>query len=155
MTSSVEHVEGSGGGFQNPFSRELPPPPSTCSTRRENAVSLRNDRRSGDARTDLLGQCAARPLNDSDQRLAEAIADAQHHRPRWQRDAACRGAAVDLYFPARGEPTEPARTICSTCTVIAECRNWALAQRDDHGIAAGLSGRQRRQLRAERKRGAA
>ncbi len=30
MTPSMEHMEGSGGGFQNPFSRELPPPPSIC-----------------------------------------------------------------------------------------------------------------------------
>jgi len=132
MTPSMEHMEGSGGGFQNPFSRELPPPPSLCSIRRGNAT-----------------------LDDSDQRLAEAVADAQHRRPRWHQHAACRGVDTATFFPSRGEPTELARAICSACPVIADCRDWALAQRDDHGIAAGLSGRQRRQLRAERKRGAA
>ncbi len=94
-------------------------------------------------------------VDDSDRRLAEVIADGQHHRPRWQRVAACRGVDVATFFPTRGEPSELARAFCSACSVIAECRDWALAQRDDHGIAAGMSGRQRRQLRAERKRGAA
>ncbi len=92
-------------------------------------------------------------LDDSDQHLAEVIADGQQHRPRWQRDAACRGVGVGSFFPTRGEPTELARAICSTCTVIDSCMTWSLAQRDDHGIAAGMSGRQRRQLRVERKRG--
>ncbi len=94
-------------------------------------------------------------LDDSDRRLAEAIADGQQHRLRWQRDADCRGVGVVTFFPTRGEPSELARAFCSACSVIAECRDWALAQRDDHGIAAGMSGRQRRQLRAERERGAA
>ena len=155
MTPSMEHMEGSGGGFQNPFSREPPPPPSICTICRGNAVSPRTDRTSGGAATATPGQCAEPPLDDSDVRLAEAIADGQQYRPRWQQHAACRGVDTATFFPSRGEPTELARAICSACPVIADCRDWALAQRDDHGIAAGLSGRQRRQLRAERKRGAA
>ncbi|MDQ3350745.1 MAG: WhiB family transcriptional regulator [Actinomycetota bacterium] len=121
-------MEGSGGGFQNPFSRELPPPPSICSIRRGNTT-----------------------LADSDQRLAEAIADAQHHRPRWHQHAACRGGDTATFFPVHSETAGTARAICSTCPVIDECLTWALGF-EAHGVAGGLSARQRRQLRAERKR---
>ncbi len=76
-------------------------------------------------------------------------------RPRWMRHAACRGVNQTVFFPSRGEPTEPARAICSTCPVIDDCLTWSLAQAGDYGIVAGLSGRQRRQLRAEHRRGAA
>ncbi len=94
-------------------------------------------------------------IDDSDQRLAEAIAAGQRHRPRWQQHAACRGHDVDLFHPRRGQSSEPAKAICSTCTVVTDCLTWALNQPGDHGIAAGMSGSQRRRLRAERKRGAA
>jgi len=92
-------------------------------------------------------------VDDGDQRLAEALADGQQHRPRWQRDAACRGHDIDIFFPTRGQPTELARAICSTCIVADACREWALAQ-PDHGVIAGMSGKQRRRLRADRKRAA-
>ncbi len=93
--------------------------------------------------------------DDSDTRLAEALAFGQRHRPRWQRRAACHGHDVDLFHPRRGQSSEPAKAICSTCTVVTDCLTWALDQPGDHGIAAGMSGSQRRRLRAERKRGAA
>lgn len=76
-------------------------------------------------------------------------------RPGWMRNASCRGVDQSIFFPTRGESAELARSICSTCPVVDSCMTWSLAQPDDHGIAAGLSGRQRRQLRAERKRSAA
>lgn len=76
-------------------------------------------------------------------------------RPDWMSSAACRGHVVATFYPARGESTEQARAICSTCPVIDDCLTWSLDQPDDIGVAAGMSGRQRRQLRAARKRGAA
>lgn len=90
-----------------------------------------------------------------DTRLAEAIADGQQHRPRWQQHAACRGHDVAVFFATRGESSEPARAICSSCPVIDDCLTWALDQADHHGIAGGLTGRQRRRIRADRNRGAA
>jgi len=91
-------------------------------------------------------------LDDSDTRLAEAIAAGQQHRPRWQRHAACRGYDVSLWFPTRGESAEQAKNICDDCIVLTDCLTWALDQPADHGIAGGLSGRQRRRLRAARTR---
>jgi len=74
-------------------------------------------------------------------------------RPSWMRDAACRGMPTATFFPSRGESSVEARAICAECPVVDDCRQWALGH-DDHGIAAGMSGRQRRRLRTERKRGA-
>ena len=34
--------------------------------------------------------------------------------PAWHADAVCRGQA-DLFFPARGQATEPAKAICAGC----------------------------------------
>ncbi len=93
-------------------------------------------------------------LDDSDQLLAEVIAVGQQHRPRWQRDAACRGVDPSVFFPARGASAEQAKNICDDCIVLDECRTWGLDQ-PDHGVIAGMSGKQRRRLRADRKRGAA
>ncbi len=90
-------------------------------------------------------------IDDGDTRLAEAIADGQHHRPRWQRHAACRSHDVSLWFPTRGESAEQAKNICDDCIVLDECRTWGLDQ-PDHGVIGGLSGKQRRRLRAERAR---
>jgi len=74
-------------------------------------------------------------------------------RPPWMRRAACRGMPTATFFPSRGESSVEARAICAECPVVDDCRQWALGH-DDHGIAAGMSGRQRRRLRAERSRGA-
>ena len=71
----------------------------------------------------------------------------------WQREAACRGLAKGesqtIFFPARGESVEEARTICDGCPVSAECLDFAL---EHHciGVWGGTTERQRRQLRRQR-----
>lgn len=150
MTPSMEHMEGSGGGFQTPFLREVLPPPSICSICRENAVSPRIDRTSVGAATATPGQCAAPLADDADVRLAEAIADGQQHRPRWQRHAACRGTDVAVFFPVRGASSSEARAICSSCPVLTDCRRWSLTQPEPAGILGGYGGRQRRAARRAR-----
>jgi len=92
-------------------------------------------------------------LDDGDTRLAEAIADGQRHRPRWQQHGACHGEPVATFFPVRGASSDPAKAICSTCPVLAQCRTWGLGQ-PDHGIIGGLSAKQRRAARARRARSA-
>ncbi|MDP9334657.1 MAG: WhiB family transcriptional regulator [Actinomycetota bacterium] len=70
-------------------------------------------------------------------------------RPAWHRDAACREhvAEANLWFPERGEPSEPAKRICAGCLVRVECAADALDQcQFTVGIWGGLSGRQRREL---------
>lgn len=91
-------------------------------------------------------------IDDSDRHLAEVLAAGQQHRPRWQRHAACRGVDQSVFFPVKGASTEPARAICSACPVLDDCLTWSLDQRDDNGVIGGLSGKQRRRIRAERAR---
>jgi WhiB family redox-sensing transcriptional regulator len=68
-------------------------------------------------------------------------------RPAWMAKAACRGADRDLFFPHRGESTEPAKAIGEGCEVRSECLSAALEYPDTQGIWGGLSDRGRRVLR--------
>lgn len=64
----------------------------------------------------------------------------------WQHRAACRGRDPELFFPKRGQRTEPARVICRDCPVQSICLEWAVANRIRDGIWGGKSGRERRGL---------
>jgi len=72
-------------------------------------------------------------------------------RPAWHRDAACRGH-TDLFFPIRGQATEPAKAICATCLVRDECLAAALEMGDGGpvGVWGGMSARERKKLRQPR-----
>lgn len=69
----------------------------------------------------------------------------------WMRDALCRDLTTEQkdrwFFPDRGAPTGPAKTICSECTVKAECLEYALSEGMKHGIWGGTSERERRAIR--------
>lgn len=77
-------------------------------------------------------------------------------RPGWMARAACIDHPLDWWFPTRGESAEPAKSICAECSVLASCRSWSLDQpaSDQHGIAAGLTARQRVRLIRQRRRNA-
>ncbi|HUW04611.1 MAG TPA: WhiB family transcriptional regulator [Acidimicrobiales bacterium] len=64
-------------------------------------------------------------------------------RPSRHRDAACAEYPIDVFFPDRGEPTEPAKAICAGCLVSEECAGFALERIDLAGVWAGRSQRQR------------
>jgi WhiB family redox-sensing transcriptional regulator len=70
-------------------------------------------------------------------------------RPTWMSRAACTGLATreDLFFPARGEATGPAKAICRGCSVRADCLDFAMINGEKFGVWGGLSGRERRRLR--------
>jgi WhiB family redox-sensing transcriptional regulator len=71
-------------------------------------------------------------------------------RPAWHRWAACRGKGTALFFPGRGQPTEPAKAICAACVVRETCAASQLARGawdDGGGIWGGMSERQRRAAR--------
>jgi WhiB family transcriptional regulator, redox-sensing transcriptional regulator len=57
-------------------------------------------------------------------------------RPRWHGHAACAGSALD-FFPKRGEPDEPATSICKGCSVRRRCLGEAFARREEDGIWGG------------------
>ena len=74
-------------------------------------------------------------------------------RPRWQTMAACRGEPVEMFIPDRGGPTTRAKQLCASCPVQPECLKYALAIPDLVGYWAGTNERERRRLRAARRRG--
>ena len=70
----------------------------------------------------------------------------------WMEHAACRGL-THLFFPPHGEQAEArerreavARTVCHGCAVLAECRDFARAQREQ-GFWGGENEDERRAAR--------
>ena len=72
----------------------------------------------------------------------------------WQLRAACRGPRSTVFFPpASGERRDErearearAKMICAQCPVRIECRDYALAIREPHGIWGGLNEHERAEL---------
>ncbi|WP_161965427.1 WhiB family transcriptional regulator [Rhodococcus sp. P1Y] len=87
-----------------------------------------------------------------------------HHRPRvdeecergaWQVHGACRRLPIDIFFPPSG-PHQfrlelQARSICAQCTVLNQCRSYAIDRRESHGIWGGLTARERKNLTPRRR----
>lgn len=76
--------------------------------------------------------------------------------PAWMARAACRGKPPEMFFPARGEPIEPAKAVCAGCPVADECLDYAIGSYTDTGLPVigiwgGTSGRERRRMRAARR----
>jgi WhiB family redox-sensing transcriptional regulator len=69
----------------------------------------------------------------------------------WSTRAKCRGVDPDLFFPERGESTDPAKAVCMACPVQGPCLEHALTQPEKFGIWGGLSERERRRLRRQRR----
>jgi transcription factor WhiB len=62
----------------------------------------------------------------------------------WAARAACRGLDPELFFPARGQAVDSAKTVCAACPVTTECAEYAATIHQNRGIWGGLSERQRR-----------
>lgn len=65
----------------------------------------------------------------------------------WMDEAECRGADPRLFFPARGESIDPARSVCRACPVAVECLEHAIDQGERFGVWGGASERERRRIR--------
>ena len=62
---------------------------------------------------------------------------------------------VNIFFPERGDNRKiaEAKMWCGRCPVKRECLEYALANHEKHGIWGGLSEKERRHARKERRRG--
>lgn len=67
----------------------------------------------------------------------------------WADRAVCTQTDPDSFFPDKGGSTREAKAVCATCTVAAECLDWALAHDEKFGIWGGLSERERRRLKKQ------
>jgi WhiB family redox-sensing transcriptional regulator len=65
----------------------------------------------------------------------------------WYAKAACLDSDADCFFPEKGGSTRAAKRICQTCSVTAECLDYALDNDERFGIWGGLSERERRRLK--------
>jgi Transcription factor WhiB len=73
--------------------------------------------------------------------VAELLAQG---RPAWMADALCREHPGVEFFPERGKPAAPAKSVCSSCLVRFDCLAYAL-EWGCVGIWGGTSDRQRAQ----------
>ncbi len=69
----------------------------------------------------------------------------------WQDFANCLGIDPDLFFPERGASTREAKAVCKACVVREECLESALEEGIKFGIWGGMSERERRRIRRQRK----
>jgi len=77
------------------------------------------------------------------------------HRPCWQRQASCRGAGTDLWFPVAADTVEAARAVCEACPVRRPCLEHAITSSMAlEGIWAGTTEVERAQMRRARRAGA-
>jgi WhiB family redox-sensing transcriptional regulator len=69
----------------------------------------------------------------------------------WMEEAACANSDPDLFFPERGDSVVEAKAVCRGCPVRAECLEYALERGEKYGLWGGLSVRERRKIRAQRR----
>lgn len=66
-------------------------------------------------------------------------------------DAACAGMDTNLFYPERGEDNAQAVAVCRDCPVREQCLDHAVRNGETYGVWGGLSGKQRRRLRRDRR----
>jgi WhiB family redox-sensing transcriptional regulator len=69
----------------------------------------------------------------------------------WRLDALCAETDPEAFFPDQGGSTREAKRVCGGCAVRTECLEAALANDERFGIWGGLSERERRRLRLQRR----
>ncbi|WP_344259608.1 WhiB family transcriptional regulator [Streptomyces sodiiphilus] len=77
----------------------------------------------------------------------------------WHAEAACRRDEAGLFFAPSQEPTasrlsreQAAKSVCSRCPVLVECREHALLQPEPYGVWGGLTAAERRVVLSRRRR---
>lgn len=97
---------------------------------------------------------AARAEDENDYRGADGLAAfgelvrrIDQARPEWQKDALCREYPDVSFFPEAGRSGEPAKDVCSRCSVADACLDYALTSGIEHGIWAGVQGAALRRMR--------
>lgn len=69
----------------------------------------------------------------------------------WMADAVCAQADPDAWFPEPYVVPTLAKRVCSSCPVIMDCLEFALATDQRFGVWGGLSEREREPLRRARR----
>jgi len=69
----------------------------------------------------------------------------------WMLAGNCQDYSPSTFFPSDGVGVDAARAICQDCPVKDRCREYALAERIEHGVWGGCSERERRRILKRRK----
>lgn len=69
----------------------------------------------------------------------------------WMSAGNCRNYPPAVFFPSDGVGVDRARKICTDCPVAAQCLEYALDQRIEHGVWGGCSERERRRILKRRR----
>jgi WhiB family redox-sensing transcriptional regulator len=101
---------------------------------------------------------SATPVTDDRQEKETTMARPGDLQVGWQYRAACKGPQSHLFFAPnhierkqeRLRRERAAKAICRQCPVLEECREYALAVREQHGIWGGMNEYERRQVLARR-----
>jgi len=64
----------------------------------------------------------------------------------WFARARCKEMNPEIFFPSDGIGVQIAQRICAECPVTAECLEYALEGKVEHGVWGGASERQRRRI---------
>jgi WhiB family transcriptional regulator, redox-sensing transcriptional regulator len=83
--------------------------------------------------------------------MEDTLTTPDHHTPPWMQHGRCRSLSPAEFFPSDGVGVERARRICAECPVKAECLEYALTFRIDHGVWGGCSERERRRILRQRR----
>ncbi|WP_436231447.1 WhiB family transcriptional regulator [Arcanobacterium phocae] len=69
----------------------------------------------------------------------------------WMEEALCAQTDPDIFYPEKGGSTAPATSVCASCSVRAECLEYAVTNDIRHGIWGGISDNDRKRIARERK----
>jgi WhiB family redox-sensing transcriptional regulator len=69
----------------------------------------------------------------------------------WRLDGLCAETDPEAFFPEKGGSTRDAKRVCAGCPVRSECLEYALGNDERFGIWGGLSERERRRVRLQRR----
>lgn len=69
----------------------------------------------------------------------------------WMTEGLCGQTDPEAFFPPKGGSTRDAKAVCVKCTVQFQCLEYALANDERFGIWGGLSERQLRKMRQDRR----
>lgn len=69
----------------------------------------------------------------------------------WQYRAQCKNYPPSAFFPSDGVGVDAAKKICGECAVKSLCLEYALENRNDHGVWGGTSERERKRILKRRR----
>ena len=86
-------------------------------------------------------------------KLVNAHPDTIEPAGQWVKRGACAGLDDDMFPSSSDAEIDDAKAVCGNCTVIQQCRQWALDTREPFGVWGGMSEKERANLLRQRGRG--